>query len=150
MGTNGERGRSRFWKRRRSGDEPADQQQLEIPLERPASADEEFLEQMRAAIEAAAPHHEPESPRDLAALADLVTYQQTGEARVPHVSVPTGAWNTLASESVARGLRRLETPGRDEALFKMALIEPTHLSAVLMTAAAALVLKTGDVAPWRH
>ena len=50
MGTNGERGRSRFWKRRRSGDEPADQQQLEIPLERPASADEEFLEQMRAAI----------------------------------------------------------------------------------------------------
>jgi hypothetical protein len=86
---------------------------------------------------------------DLVALAGIVASEQSAEPREHRVTVQSGAWHTLASNSVSRGLRQASGPGRARTLFEAAQIEPTHLTPVAMTAAALAALRTGDMQPWR-
>lgn len=54
----------------------------------------------------------------------------------------------LIRDSVLRGLRRPDHPGRLDQLFEVARIEPHHLTPIVMTAAASLALRPGEVTPW--
>lgn len=86
---------------------------------------------------------------DLDDLAREVSEQQSVEPKVPRVSVASVSWNALAAHSVAAGLRRAGSPERDRVLYDTALLEPTHLTPIAMTAAAALALRAGEFEPWR-
>ncbi len=126
----------------------------------------EFLDRMKQAMDAreveapppgvverdAEPSPRSDAPQaevDVKALAAIVAAQQSVEPRTARVAVPSGAWNTLAAHTVRSGLRRTDTEGRSRLMFDTAVIEPTHLTPVAMTAAATLALRTGEVAPWR-
>lgn len=86
---------------------------------------------------------------DVEDLAREVSEQQSVEPKVPRVSVASVSWNALAAHSVAAGLRRAGSPERDRLLYETALLEPTHLTPIAMTAAAALALRAGEFEPWR-
>jgi hypothetical protein len=113
--------------------------------------DLEFIDVVKAAVASNRGRPPAPAPEDLdvAALARDVADQQAVEPRVARVSVASTAWNALASDSVGKGLRRSGTPERDRLLFEAALLEPTHLTPILMTGAAALALRTGELEPWR-
>ncbi len=113
--------------------------------------DLEFIDVVKAAVASTrgrTPAPTPDSI-DLDTLAREVVDQQAVEPRVARVSVASSAWNALAADSVGKGLRRSGTPERDRLLFETALLEPTHLTPIVMTGAAALALRTGELEPWR-
>ena len=111
--------------------------------------DLDFIDVVKAAVASNRGRAPAPENLDLAALAREVADQQAVEPRVARVSVASTAWNALAADSVGKGLRRSGTPERDRLLFETALLEPTHLTPILMTGAAALALRTGELEPWR-
>jgi hypothetical protein len=84
-----------------------------------------------------------EAGQRLLALSDLAAVVETGsdDGDLEHF---------LIRDSVLRGLRRPDHPGRLDRLFEVARIEPHHLTPIVMTAAASLALRPGEVAPWQN
>lgn len=111
--------------------------------------DLDFVDVVKAAMASTRTPAPTADDLDLAALAREVADQQSVEPRVARVSVASTAWNALAADSVGKGLRRSGTPERDRLLFEAALLEPTHLTPIVMTGAAALALRIGELEPWR-
>jgi hypothetical protein len=125
---------------------------LDESSERERPPEIEFIDIVKAAMtvtNAKPAETAPPEPVDLASLARRVADEQSVEPRAARVAVAGSAWNALAAESVSKGLRRSGSPDRDRVLFETALLEPTHLTPIVMTGAAALALRTGDVEPWR-
>lgn len=108
-----------------------------------------FLDVVKAAMASTRTPAPPPDDVDLSTLARQVADQQSVEPRVARVAVASTAWNALTADSVGKGLRRSGTPERDRVLFETALLEPTHLTPIVMTGAAALALRIGELEPWR-